>query len=77
MLNMENKIKKIIVDVLGGLPSQLTLETEIENLGADELDEVEIIMALEQEFLVEIPDTEAEKLKTVGDIIELIKRLVR
>jgi acyl carrier protein len=74
---MENKIKKIIVDVLGGLPSQLTLETEIENLGADELDEVEIIMALEQEFLVEIPDTEAEKLKTVGDIIELIKRLVR
>jgi acyl carrier protein len=68
------KIKKIIVDQLGVEESDIALESSfIEDLGADSLDIVELIMALEEEFGIEIPDNDAEKIATVGDAVDYIK----
>ncbi len=68
------KVKKIIVDQLGVDEDDVTLEASfIDDLGADSLDIVELIMALEEEFDLEIPDSEAEKIVTVGDAVEYIK----
>jgi acyl carrier protein len=68
------KIKKIIVDQLGVEESDISLEASfIDDLGADSLDIVELIMALEEEFGIEIPDNDAEKIATVGDAVEYIK----
>ena len=70
----EDRIKKIVVDQLGVKPDQVTPEAKfIEDLGADSLDTVELVMALEEEFGNEIPDEEAEKLTTVGDVIQYIE----
>ena len=70
----EDRIKKIVVDQLGGNADQITPEAKfIEDLGADSLDTVELVMALEEEFGNEIPDEEAEKLTTVGDVIQYIE----
>ena len=70
----EDRIKKIVVDQLGVKPDQITPEAKfIEDLGADSLDTVELVMALEEEFGNEIPDEEAEKLTTVGDVIQYIE----
>ena len=68
------KVKEIIVEQLGVAEDSVT-ETSafIDDLGADSLDIVELIMALEEEFDLEIPDTEAEKIVTVGDAVEYIK----
>lgn len=67
------KIKKIIVDQLGVDESDVTAEASfVDDLGADSLDTVELVMALEEEFGIEIPDEEAEKLITVGDAIKYI-----
>ena len=64
------KVKEIIVDQLGVDASQVTEEAKfIEDLGADSLDTVELVMALEEEFSIEIPDDEAEKLTSVGSAI--------
>ncbi len=69
------KVKDIIVEQLGVDPEKVTLEASfIDDLGADSLDIVELIMALEEEFDLEIPDEEAEKVTTVGDVVEYIKK---
>jgi acyl carrier protein len=68
------KVKEIVVEQLGVEESEVTLEASfIDDLGADSLDIVELIMALEEEFDLEIPDKEAEKIVTVGDAVEYIK----
>ncbi|MGB4465584.1 MAG: acyl carrier protein [Eubacteriales bacterium] len=69
-----NKVKDIIVEQLGVDESEVKMEASfIDDLGADSLDIVELIMALEEEFDLEIPDKEAEKITTVGDAVEYIK----
>jgi len=68
------KVRDIIVEQLGVDESEVTLEASfIDDLGADSLDIVELIMALEEEFDLEIPDKEAEKITTVGEAVEYIK----
>lgn len=68
------KVKKIIVEQLGVDEDDIVMEASfIDDLGADSLDIVELIMALEEEFGLEIPDSEAEKIATVGDAVEYIK----
>jgi acyl carrier protein len=68
------KVKKIIVEQLGVEEDEITMESSfIDDLGADSLDIVELIMALEEEFDLEIPDSEAEKITSVGDAVDYIK----
>ena len=68
------KVKAIIVEQLGVTDTAVTMEASfIDDLGADSLDIVELIMALEEEFDLEIPDSDAEKVVTVGDVVEYIK----
>ena len=68
------KIQKIISEQLGIDPQEVKLESSfVDDLGADSLDVVELIMALETEFDLEIPDEEAEKVKTVGNVVDYIK----
>ena len=72
--NIEEKVKKIIVEQLTVNPNQVTPDAKfMEDLGADSLDNVELIMALEEEFGLEVPDEEAEKLQSVGDVIKYIE----
>jgi acyl carrier protein len=72
--SIEQKVKDIIVEQLGVNPDQVTPDAKfIEDLGADSLDTVELVMALEEEFGQEIPDEEAEKLQSVGDVIKYIE----
>jgi len=69
-----DKIKQIVIDQLGiENEDEVTMETSFKDLDADSLDVVELIMALEEEFDVEIPDEDAEKLTTVGAAVEYIK----
>ncbi len=69
-----DRIKKIIVEQLGVNEDQIKPEAKfIEDLGADSLDTVELVMALEEEFETEIPDEEAEKLQSVGDVIKFVE----
>jgi acyl carrier protein len=69
-----NKVKDIIVEQLGVAETAITPEASfIDDLGADSLDIVELIMALEEEFDLEIPDADAEKVVTVNDVVEYIK----
>ena len=69
-----DKIKEIIVEQLGVAENSVTEEASfIDDLGADSLDIVELIIALEEEFDIEIPDTDAEKIVTVGDVVDYIK----
>ena len=71
------KVKGIIVEQLGVAESAITMEASfIDDLGADSLDIVELIMALEEEFDIEIPDADAEKVVTVGDVVDYIKENV-
>ncbi|HSV97041.1 MAG: acyl carrier protein [Spirochaetota bacterium] len=67
------KIRKIIVDQLGVDESEVTEDASfVDDLGADSLDTVELVMALEEEFGIEIPDEDAEKIITVGDAVKYI-----
>ena len=69
-----DKVKEIIVEQLGVAENAVTQEASfIDDLGADSLDIVELIMALEEEFDLEIPDADAEKVVTVGDVVDYIK----
>ena len=71
---MLEKIKSIVADQLGVDEDQVTEDASfIDDLGADSLDTVELIMAFEEEFDVEIPDDDAQKIKTVKDVIEYIE----
>ena len=68
------KVKEIVVEQLGVEEDEVTMESSfIDDLGADSLDIVELIMALEDELDMEIPDDEAEKFVTVGDVVKFIK----
>ncbi len=72
--SIEQRVKTIITEQLGVNPDQVTPDAKfIEDLGADSLDTVELVMALEEEFGQEIPDEEAEKLQSVGDVIKYIE----
>ncbi|MBT5028434.1 MAG: acyl carrier protein [Nitrospinaceae bacterium] len=72
-MSVEDKVKEIIVDQLGVDEKQVTSEANfIDDLGADSLDTVELVMALEEEFDIEIPDEEAEKIITVQDATNYI-----
>lgn len=68
-----NKIKSIVADKLSINASDITADTTLEDLGADSLDVVEVIMALEDEFDIEISDEVAENISTVGDLVDYIK----
>jgi len=72
------KVKKIVVEQLGVKDEEITPEAKFtENLGADSLDTVELVMALEEEFGIEIPDEDAEKAKTVGDVTSYINNKLK
>ncbi len=72
---IEQKVREIIVEQRGVDPEQVTQEASfVDDLGADSLDTVELVMALEEEFDLEIPDEDAEKITTVGEAIEYIER---
>jgi len=71
---VQEKITEIIVEQLGVKPEEIKSEASfVDDLGADSLDTVELVMALEEEFGVEIPDEDAEKIGTVGDAIKYIE----
>lgn len=71
--SIEDRVKDIIVDQLGVSAEQVTQDAKfVEDLGADSLDTVELVMAFEEEFEIEVPDEEAEKLQSVGDVITYI-----
>lgn len=71
---LEEKVKEIIVEQLGVNAEQVTPEASfIDDLGADSLDTVELVMAFEEEFGAEIPDEDAEKLTTVGSVVSYLK----
>ncbi|MBN1503425.1 MAG: acyl carrier protein [Candidatus Eisenbacteria bacterium] len=73
----EDRVKQIIMDQLGVSADQVTSQASfIDDLGADSLDTVELVMALEEEFDIEIPDEDAEKMKTVQDALDYLKKHV-
>ena len=72
--SIEDKVRDIIVDQLGVNADQVVKDARfIEDLGADSLDTVELVMAFEEEFSIEVPDEEAEKLQTVGDVVTYVE----
>jgi acyl carrier protein len=74
MASVAQRVKELIVEQLGVDPAQVTEEASfVDDLGADSLDTVELVMALEEEFKLEIPDDDAEKITTVGEAIEYIE----
>ncbi|MDR1784222.1 MAG: acyl carrier protein [Endomicrobium sp.] len=74
MVDFEDRVRKVIVEQLGVNPTEVVLSASFVNdLGADSLDTVELVMAFEEEFGIEIPDEEAEKIQTVGNAIDYIK----
>ena len=75
-MSVFEKVKKSIVEQLGVEESEVTMDASItDDLGADSLDQVELVMALETEFNLDIPDEEAEKIKTVGDAVKYIEEV--
>ncbi len=74
--SIEQKVKEIIVEQLNVTPDQVKNEAKfIDDLGADSLDTVELVMAFEEEFGIEVPDEEAEKLMCVNDIVTYIQKV--
>jgi acyl carrier protein len=73
-MSVEKKVKEIVAEQLGKDANEITAGASfIDDLGADSLDIVELVMKMEEEFGIEIPDEEAEKIKTVNDVVEYIK----
>ncbi|HBO69763.1 MAG TPA: acyl carrier protein [Deltaproteobacteria bacterium] len=73
-MSVEKRVKEIVAEQLGKDEAEVKSESSfIDDLGADSLDIVELVMAMEDEFGIEIPDEEAEKIKTVKDVVEYIK----
>jgi acyl carrier protein len=73
-MELENRVTEIIVEQLGVAREEVVPEASfIDDLGADSLDIVELVMAMEEEFDVEIPDDDAEKIQTIGDAISYLK----
>ena len=75
-MSVENKVKEIISDQLEVALDKLTAETTFEDIDADSLDVVELVMALEEEFDIEISDQEIENVKSVGDVVKYIESKV-
>ena len=77
-MELEQRVREIIADQLGVEVDKLNPEAKfVEDLGADSLDVVELIMAFEEEFGIEIPDEDAEKIRTVGDVLNYLKEKVK
>jgi acyl carrier protein len=75
MADIDARVKDIIINELGVEAEKVTPDASfVEDLGADSLDTVELVMAFEEEFGIEIPDEDAEKMQTVGDAIDYIKQ---
>ncbi len=73
-MSVQEKVTSIVAEQLGVKAEEVTLESSfVDDLGADSLDTVELVMALEEEFSIEIPDEDAEKITTVGDAIKFIE----
>jgi acyl carrier protein len=73
MADIESRVKDIIINELGVEAEKVTSDASfVEDLGADSLDTVELVMAFEEEFGIEIPDEDAEKMQTVGDAVQYI-----
>ncbi len=73
-MDVFKKLKRIIADQLSVPEDEITLESNFQrDLGADSLDVVELVMKIEEEFDIEVPDQDAEKIQTVGDAVEYIK----
>lgn len=73
-MSLEEKIKNLVVTQLGVDASKVAADSSfIDDLGADSLDTVELVMAFEEEFDIEIPDDDAQKIKTVADVVEYLK----
>jgi acyl carrier protein len=73
-MSVEKKVRDIVAEQLGKDVNEVTANASfIDDLGADSLDIVELVMKMEEEFSIEIPDEEAEKIKTVNDVVEYIK----
>lgn len=72
-MDVFNKVAAIVAEQLSIEPEDITMETGFEDLNADSLDVVEVIMALEAEFDIEIPDEEAERIKNIGTVVEYIQ----
>ncbi|PQJ30118.1 acyl carrier protein [Rubritalea profundi] len=74
--SIEQKVKDIVVEQLNVTPDQVSTNSKfIDDLGADSLDTVELVMAFEEEFGIEVPDEEAEKLTAVSDVIAYIEKV--
>lgn len=74
MENIEQRVKKIVAEQLGVNEAEIKNESSfVDDLGADSLDTVELVMALEEEFEIDIPDEEAEKIRTFQDVLSYIK----
>jgi acyl carrier protein len=77
-MDIFEKLKEIIVQELNVTPEQVTMEAKFqEDLGADSLDVVELVMKIEEEFGIEVPDEDAEKIRTVGDAVKYIEEKLK
>lgn len=75
MSTIEERVKKVVVEQLDIKPEEATLEASfVDDLGADSLDTVELVMALEEEFDTEIPDEDAEKIRTIQQAVDYVKK---